>query len=332
MTGEADLPFLPQLTGAFAVVLLQIGHRSGLLDAVLAAPGTAEEVAGRAGVDVRNAEEWLRGMTSAGYVEHDGGRFTTSDATATTFGPDFPFDVRSILEGLWSAPRVYDDVVDAVRTGAGIPSERLAPYAPFAGVNTPTYRMTLVDEWIGGLPGLADRLRAGGRVAELAPGNGAAAALVGMAFPASTVVGYDLAPKPATDLPANVSLRAVDARALPDEGPFDLVYSLDSLHHMADPVAVLAGVRAALARGGVVLLAENDFSGDLDRDAADPMSLIAYTSSVVYCLQEALHAGGEVHSCAEGTDWVVDALDRAGFHDVEVRHSETGYALISGIA
>src|SRR5215213_8980136 len=134
MTDEADLPFLPHLTGAFAVVLLQIGHRSGLLDAVLAGPG--------------NAEEWLRGMTSAGYVEHDAGRFATTDATGTTFGPDFPFDVRSILEGLWSAPRVYDDVVDAVRTGAGIAPERLAPYAPFAGVNTPTYRMTLVDEWI----------------------------------------------------------------------------------------------------------------------------------------------------------------------------------------
>jgi SAM-dependent methyltransferase len=127
-------------------------------------------------------------------------------------------------------------------------------------------------------------------------------------------------------------LRAVDARDLPDDGPFDLVYSLDSLHHMADPVDVLTGVRASLAHGGVVLLAENDFSGDLDQDAADPMSLIAYTSSVVYCLQEALQAGGEVHSCAEGIDWVVDALDRAGFHDVVVRHSETGYALVSGIA
>ncbi len=331
MSDEPPL-FFTHLIGAFALVLLQLGRRSGLLEAVLAEPGTAEEIAARAGVDVRNGEEWLRGMTSAGYVAHDAGRFTATEQATMAFDPDFPFDVRSILDGLWNAPQVYDDVVQAIRSGHGIPSDRLAPYGPFVGVNTPTYRMTLVDEWIGGLPGLADRLREGARVAELAPGNGAAAAIVGSAFPASEVVGYDLAPQTSSDLPANVELRAADARDLPDEGPFDLVFSLDSLHHMADPAGVLAGVRKVLAPGGVVLLAENDLSGDLDRDAQDPSSVIAFTSSVVYCLQDALNGGGEVHSCAEGVAWVVDALGRAGFHDVEVRHSETGYALVSGVA
>jgi hypothetical protein len=29
---------------------------------------------------------------------------------------------------------------------------------------------------------------------------------------------------------------------------------------------------------------------------------------------------------------VVQALENAGFRDVEVRHSETGYALVTGIA
>ena len=203
MSDEPPL-FFTHLIGAFALVLLQLGRRSGLLEAVLTEPGTAEEIAARAGVDVRNAEEWLRGMTSAGYVAHDAGRFTATEQSTTAFAPDFPVDVRSILDGLWNAPQVYDDVVEAIRSGHGIPSDRLAPYGPFVGVNTPTYRMTLVDEWIGGLPGLADRLRKGARVAELAPGNGAAAAIVGSAFPASAVVGYDLTPQTSSDLPPNV--------------------------------------------------------------------------------------------------------------------------------
>ena len=50
-------------------------------------------------------------------------------------------------------------------------------------------------------------------------------------------------------------------RDLPDAGPFDLVYCLDSLHHISDPAAVLEGVHRALAPGGVVLVAENDLSG-----------------------------------------------------------------------
>jgi SAM-dependent methyltransferase len=330
---DDDLPpFFAHLGGAFAVLLLQVGRNTGLLDAVLSRGGTTADIAGRAGADLRNTDEWLRGMTVAGYLTHDDGVFAPTQMTATTFSPAFPVSVDSILDGLWAAPQVYDDVVAAVRSGGGIPSERLGAYAPFAGVNTPTYEQALAGDWIAAVPGLTERLVAGARVAEIAPGNGSAAAVLGRAFPVSTFVGYDLAPKPGTDLPGNVEIRQGDARALPDEGPFDLVYCLDSLHHMGDPVAVLAGVRRVLAPDGVVLLAETDLTGDLAQDAQNPASVIAFTSSVVYCLQEALHGGGEVHSCAEGTRWVEDAMTAAGFHDVAVHHSETGYAIISGLA
>jgi SAM-dependent methyltransferase len=325
-------PFFGHLVGAFAIMLLQVGRRTGLLAAVLGEGGTAEDIAGRAGLDTRNAEEWLRGMTVAGYLTHVDGRFAPSEMTAITFGPHFPVAATAVLDGLWDAPQVYDDIVDAVRTGDGIPSDRLTAYAAFAGVNTPTYEQALVGDWLASVPGLTERLRAGARVAEIAPGNGAAAAVVGRAFPESTVVGYDLAPRPPVALPDNVSIVQADARALPDDGPFDLVYCLDSLHHMGDPADVLAGLRRSLAPGGVVLLAETDLTGDLAEDAQNPASVIAFASSVVYCLQEALSGGGEVHSCAEGTQWVVDALRTAGYDQISVHHSETGYAVVSGLA
>src|SRR6476469_7553770 len=331
MTDETPL-FFEHLPAVFAVTLLQIGRRTGLLDAVLAEGGTAAEVGDRAGVDRRNAAKWLGGMTVAGYLTHARGRFDATEMTRTTFGPQFPFSVTSILDGLWAAPQVYDDVVAAIRTGAGIPGERLAPYAPFVGVNTPTYEMALVEDWIAAVPGLSDTLARGARVAEIAPGSGHAAAVLGRAFPLTTVVGYDLSPQALPNLPGNVSIRQADARHLPDEGPFDLVYCLDALHHMSDPASVLKGVHQAIAPGGVVLVAENDLTGDLDQDAENPSAVIAYTSSVVYCLQEALAGGGVVHSCAEGTRWVVDAMEEADFADVTVHHSETGYAIVHGIA
>jgi SAM-dependent methyltransferase len=331
MTDETPL-FFEHLPGLFAVTLLQIGRRTGLLDAVLADGGTANEIGDRAGADTRNAAEWLRGMTAAGYLTHSDGRFHATDMTLMTFGSEFPISVPSILDGLWTAPQVYDDVVAAVRSGAGITGERLAPYAPFVGVNTPLYEMALVADWIAAVPGLSDTLTQGARVAELAPGNGNAAAVLGRAFPSSTVVGYDLSPQNLPDLPSNVSIRRADARDLPDEGPFDLVYCLDALHHMSDPESVLKGVRRALAPGGVVLIAENDLTGDPDQDAQNPSALIAYASSLLYCLQEALAGGGAVHSCAEGTQWVVDALESAGLHDVAVHHSGSGYAIVHGVA
>jgi SAM-dependent methyltransferase len=271
-------------------------------------------------------------MTAAGYVTHDAGTFAPTDATTLTWGHQFPADVGALLDGYLAAPQVHDALVAAITNGAGLSADQLSPYAPFVGVNTPTYEQVLVTEWIDGLPGLHDRLAAGGRVAELAPGNGAAAGILGRAFPAATVVGYDLVPRPLPDLPDNVSIVPADARTLPEAEPFDLVYCLDSLHHMSDPGSVVAAAKGALAPGGVVLVAENDFTGDLDADAGNPFATIAYVSSLMYCMQEALHDGGEVHTCAEGTGWVVAALERAGFHDVEVRHSETGYALVHGIA
>jgi SAM-dependent methyltransferase len=333
MSDDSGLPLLLQhLIGGYAMLLLGLGRRTGLLDAAVAGPGTADEIAARAGVDPRNAREWLAGMTAAGYLAHDAGTFNPREAITLAWGPQFPADVRALLDGYLNVPQVYDALVTAIGNGGGLSADQLSPYAPFVGVNTPTYEQALVAEWIGGLPGVSDRLTAGGRVAELAPGNGAAAGIVGRAFPAATVVGYDLVPRPLPDLPDNVSILAEDARRLPDAEPFDLVYCLDSLHHMSDPGSVLAAAKAALAPGGVVLVAENDFSGDLDADAANPFATIAYVSSLVYCMQEALHDGGEVHTCAEGSGWVVAALEDAGFADVEVRHSETGYALVSGVA
>lgn len=325
-------PFFEHLPGLFAVTLLQIGRRTGLLDAVLADGGTAEEVGDRAGADHRNTAEWLRGMTVAGYLAHSDGHFRATDMTRMTFGPQFPVSAYAILDGLWGAPQVYDDVVAAVRSGAGIAGERLTPYAPFVGVNSPMYEMSLVADWIASVPGLSDTLKRGGRVAEIAPGNGAAAAVLGRAFPSSTVVGYDLSPQAMPDLPANVSIQRADARNLPDEGPFDLVYCLDSLHHIGDPASVLEGVRRALAPGGVVLVAENDLTGDLDQDAGNASALIALTSSLIYCLQEALAGGGAVHSCAEGPGWVVAAMEQAGFTGVTVHHSATGYAIVHAVA
>ena len=271
-------------------------------------------------------------MTAAGYLAHSDGRFQATDMTRETFGPQFPVSVYAILDGLWAAPQVYDDVVAAVRTGTGIPGDRLTPYAPFVGVNTPLYEMALVADWIAAVPGLTETLTRGGRVAEIAPGNGAAAAVLGRAFPNSTVIGYDLSPQTNPELPSNVSIRQADARNLPDEGPFDLVYCLDSLHHISDPASVLTGVHRALTPGGVALVAESDLTGDLDQDAENASALIAYTSSIIYCLQEALAGGGVVHSCAEGTGWVVDAMEQAGFAEVTVHHSETGDAIVHGVA
>lgn len=321
---------LRDLFGWYSLTLLALGMRSGLLDTLLEGPGTADEVAARAGLDLRNVHEWLRGLTAGGHATHQDGVFALSPDTAQLLGPAFPADVRGVLAFTLEAPAVFGHVVEAMRSGNGVPSDAYrAVAAAAARVNTPTYAAALVPEWIEGAAGLGDRMRAGGAVADLAAGNGDAATLVAQAYPAARVIGYDLASTTRDDLPSNLRMCVADARDLPDDGPFDLMYCLDSFHHLGDPVAVLHQARKVLADDGVLMIVEAGMSGDLDQDVADPFSVVIYASGLLYCLQESLSAGGRGHSNGDGPGWVEDALREAGFGSTKVTPSPTGYAVIT---
>jgi SAM-dependent methyltransferase len=321
---------LRDLFGWYSITLLALGMRSGLLDALVAGPATAGELAERAGVDSRNVHEWARGMTAGGHASHDRGTFTLSPETAQILGPGFPADLRAVLAFTQEVPSVFDQVVDAMRSGKGVPYDAYREIGAAAGrVNTPAYAAALVPEWIQSVPGLHDRLQSGGAVADLAAGNGDAGMLVARAYPATRVVGYDLSSTSRDDLPDNLRMCVADARDLPDDGPFDLVYCLDSFHHLGDPAPVLARARKVLAPHGVLMIVEAGMSGDVDEDVADPFSVVVYACGLMYCLQENLHAGGGAHSNADGPGWIVDALLEAGFASVDVNPSPTGFAVIT---
>ena len=86
-----------------------------------------------------------------------------------------------------------DRLAEAFRTGAGIPWHEQDP-AVFEGTERffrPGYTASLTTEWIPALPGVADRLAAGGRVADVGCGHGAAAILLARAYPQASVHGYD---------------------------------------------------------------------------------------------------------------------------------------------
>lgn len=315
------------------MVLLGLGRTTSLLGALLEGPGTATEIAARADVDTRNAFEWLRGLTVAGHATHEAGKFTIADETAMVFSIGFPVDARKVLDFTVVAPSLHEVATQAMQAGKGIHSDLLAPLSAAAsGLNSPTYAATLVPEWIAGVPGLSATLQSGGSAADLAAGNGDAAALVATAFPETTVVGYDIAPNARPELPPNVEILVADVRDLPDGHSFDLVYCLDSFHHFGDPAVVLAQARKVLAPGGVLMIVESDLTGDLDVDKANPFGVIVYACGLLYCLQENLAAGGSGRSNGDGPAWVTEAMTAAGFDDVTVTPSAAGYNVITGRA
>jgi hypothetical protein len=330
-----ELPLLARhLLGMYAMKTLAMGRVSGALEVLVEGPTTAEALAAKAGLEERNAALWLRAMAASGHALHHDGSFSLNEETRMLLDPEFPADVRAVLDfthATFAAP--LQAATAAMRTGAGVPSATYADIGAAAGaVNTPTYRAVLVDEWIAAAPGLRARLETGGRIADLACGNADAAAIMATAFPQAEVLGYD----PGTpdgahgDVP-NLEIVRDTAGALPADGGFDLITCLDGLHHLGDVAGVVRQVREALRDGGVFLAAETALTGDVDVDNADPYSLIAHTAGLMYCLQENLANGGDGSTPSIGLGWVDDALAAAGFSSITHHESETGYRIFLAV-
>ncbi|HEX2849389.1 MAG TPA: class I SAM-dependent methyltransferase [Acidimicrobiales bacterium] len=332
--GPSYPKFVRDLFGWYSITMLALGARTGLLDAVLSGGGSVEEISRRAGTDSRNTLEWLRALTAAGHVVADDGRFSLAEETRAVLGPRFPTDARGVLSFVDGISKMTTDVAAAMVSGRGIePALYDNAFEPAVGrLNTPMFSAALVDDWIGGLDGTADTLREGGGVADIACGNGDAVRLIARAFPRAHVVGFDIVVPREQDLPDNAELRIADATQLPGDAAYDLVTCLDAFHHLGDPVKVASRAREALRPGGALMVVEPSMTGDLAVDAQEPFSVIVYASTLLWCLQENLAAGGTGDTGGDGSAWAVDALSRGGFENVTVRSSETGYDVITGVA
>jgi SAM-dependent methyltransferase len=137
--------------------------------------------------------------------------------------------------------------------------------------------------WAAALPKVADRLAAGGLVAAVGCGHGAAAISLARAFPQASIYGYDFRERSVqvarqraaeAGLGDRIRFEPLGATTYPVHG-FDLICLLDALRDLGGPAAALAHARNALTPGGTVLVAEpaaNDY-------AASPLAVFGYPSS-----------------------------------------------------
>lgn len=136
------------------------------------------------------------------------------------------------------------------------------------------------------------------RIVDLGAGTGASSRLLRDRFPDASVTAVDNAP-PMLDALRAQGFATVEAdldAGFPEVGPVDLVWASSSLHHVADPARLLAGVRTALASGGVLAVVEIDGLPAFTTDPAEDRARAA-----------ALAAGWNHHP-----DWT-GVLESAGF-------------------
>ena len=323
-------------TGAALSYLIDIGHRTGLFTAAAAGPGGVADLAGRAGLDERYVREWLGAMVTGGIMTVEAGIFTLPPEHAAALTGDGSKNMAPMAAMVTLLGRNLDGVEDAFRHGGGVPYSRFAPEftTVMDQLNRRPLDELLVDTWLPLVPGLTERLTAGVRVADVGCGTGHALAVLGAAFPASTFVGYDLAPA-AVDLATaeaaergltGVRFEVADIAALAPSAPFDVVFAIDAIHDQVDPAAVLAAVHDALAPGGLFVMIDIAAQTEVADNVGNPFAPWIYAMSTLHCMTVSLAEGGAGLGAAWGEQTARRMLADAGFGEVAV-HPAPGQAL-----
>lgn len=301
---------LDSVANAMDVFGIYLGDQLGLYQ-VLADDGpiTSGELARRTGTHERYIREWLEQQATSGILDVDNAQAEPgSRRFHLPLGHD---EVLAEKESLYflaplaqlfaGAVRPLAQVVDAYRTGAGVPFSEYGHDAREgqARINRTMFLQELGAVWIPSIPDLHERLLAEpfARVADLGCGAGWSSIGLALAYPEVRVDGFDLdAPSIAM---ANANLAAMHSSRVPLEdrvrfdhrdaassslsGSYDLVMALECLHDMAQPVDALRTMRRLVKPGGSVLVVDERVSDRFLSGTADP-ERIMYGWSILHCL------------------------------------------------
>jgi len=338
-TGEMDKARAKAFMGSMVGILnygalslmMSIGHRTGLFDAMAGAGAlTSQQLADSTDLHERYVREWLAAMTSGGIIDYspDAERFTLPiehQRLVTRAGG--PLNLAAMMQYTALLGQVEDDVVDAFSTGAGVPYSRYPDFQRLmAEESAARFDAALLSEILPAIPGAADLLREGGRLADVGCGAGHAVILLAKEFPASTFVGFDfsdegldIARQAAADADVdNVEFVALDAADLDRVDEFDIVTSFDAIHDQARPNDVLHNINQALHSDGHYLCVEPRAASALADNMLDPAAPFQYTVSTMHCMSVSIAGGGEGLGTAWGTERTTEFLERAGFTNIEV--------------
>jgi protein-L-isoaspartate O-methyltransferase len=325
--------------GALEVFSVYLGAELGLYEALERhGPLTEAELAERAGIAPRYAREWLEQQAVAGFLEvDDARRFSLAPDHARVLAhPDDLAHVAPFAHLLAGIGGVLPRVAEAYRTGGGVPYEAYGrEFRHGQGhINRPAFTHELPAEWLAAMPDIVERLRAGGRVADVGCGQGWSTGAIAREYPAARVDGLDLDPGSVADarrhadeagLDGRVRVLEGDAAILAGEGPYDVVLILEALHDMARPVEALEAARAALAPGGAVLVVDERVA-DAFTAPGDEVERMMYGWSITHCLPTQL---AEQPSAAIGTvmraDTVRELAAGAGYSRVDVLPVENDF-------
>jgi len=326
--------------GAVDMVAVYLGDRLGLYRALAeSGPYTPAKLASSAGIQERYAREWLEQQAVTGILEVDDAakpeserRYSLPPAHAEALiDLDSMFSITPMARAFVAAIQAAPQLMDAFANGGGVPWSAYGPdmIESQGDFNRPWILSLLGTEYLPSIPDVHERLQSDppARVADVACGVGWASIAIARAYPKVRVDGFDpdessveIARRLAEEAGVSdrVRFEVRDGAIVGNEGPYDLAIVIESIHDMARPVEVLAGIRDGLAPGGTLIVADEKVAESFTAPG-DAVERLMYGFSFLVCLPAGL---SEQDSVGTGTVMRPDTFrryaDQAGFKEVEI--------------
>jgi SAM-dependent methyltransferase len=325
----------------FHAACVVLGDKLGLYKGLASGgPQTPLELAKRTGTTERYVREWLSSQTAGGYITLDAttGRFHLTEEQAFTLADEkSPAFLPGAFQLALAATKAVPRLIEAFRSGEGMGWHE-HDHELFHGTERffrPGYGAHLVSQWIPALTGVDERLKAGGKVADVGCGHGSSTVLMALSYPKSKFVGYDYhegsiqtARERAREsgVADRVKFEVARAKDYPGDG-YDFVTFFDCLHDMGDPVGAARHVRSTLSPDGTWMIVE-PFANDRLEDNLNPIGRVFYSASTLLCTPASLSQEvGLALGAQAGEKRMKDVVTAGGFTRFR-RATETPFNLI----
>ena len=323
---------------AISAVLILIGDELGLYRELAKGRLTPAELAQRTGTNERYVREWLGNQAAGGYVDYDvksGSYFLNEEQALCLTDPKGPVDLPGAYMLVQDLFHVRARAVENFRTGRGMEwgEHHQCLFHGTERFFRASYNANLLDSWLPALDGVVEKLKRGGRGADVGCGHGASTILMAKAFPNAEFIGYDYH-SPSIEVAReraqasnvrNARFEVADAVSYA-ERDLDFIAFFDCLHDMADPVGAARHARQALKADGNCMIVE-PFAGDKVEDNLNPIGRAFYGASSLVCVPVSLARNGPALGAQAGERRMRDVVTSAGFSRFR-RATETPFNMV----
>ena len=324
--------FVTAINGGSLMLMISIGHRTGLFDAMSQLDLTdSNELAQKAGLNERYVREWLGAMATGGVIEVDeDDNYRLPPDHAQFLTPSGEENLAVLAQYISVLGNVEDDILECFYDGGGVPYEK---YPRFHQVMAEDSGMTVLDALedhiLPLVPGLTKKLKEGAKVLDVGCGRGRALLKMAELFPKSEFNGLDLSEEAigwAQQQAANLDLQNVNFEVrdasnfeqTAEPKAYDFVTTFDAVHDQANPLTVLKGIHKTLRSGGVYLMQDIHSTSHVHKDMDHPLGPLLYTISCMHCMSVSLAQGGDGLGAMWGREKALELLSEAGFKNIKI--------------